>query len=410
MKDERWLILADDLTGAADCAIAFARRGTPAAVVWGAGPHVAAPVLSFNVGSRAMSDVAAGASHADVLARLWKPPTRLYKKIDSMLRGQPAAEIAAVLKTMRTRYGSAVGVCAPAFPAVGRTTRGGRVYVDDRPLDGLNDLRELLANVAATKKIALSAVRGEPAALRQEFEKLAADAEQGMVAICDAQTQDDLDRIAAASLATGDTTFFIGSGGLAHSLARLTLQGEPLVTARTTLARAHRGTLVVVGSLAGASRAAAAALGASEHVHRVTVQPASLLDHARAARTALAEDVAAKLADDLDVLVEVSIDENPDLSISAALATSLGEALAPAARVAGGLAITGGETAAALLASLGVNGIQLADEIEPGICLGITLGAVSLPLVTKSGAFGDAGCLIRICERLRRSRQSGIFE
>ena len=31
----RWLILADDLTGAADCAIAFGRRGRPTAVTWG---------------------------------------------------------------------------------------------------------------------------------------------------------------------------------------------------------------------------------------------------------------------------------------------------------------------------------------------------------------------------------------
>jgi uncharacterized protein YgbK (DUF1537 family) len=31
----RWLILADDLTGAADCAIAFGRRGLAAAVTWG---------------------------------------------------------------------------------------------------------------------------------------------------------------------------------------------------------------------------------------------------------------------------------------------------------------------------------------------------------------------------------------
>ena len=31
----RWLILADDLTGAADCAIAFARQGIASAVGWG---------------------------------------------------------------------------------------------------------------------------------------------------------------------------------------------------------------------------------------------------------------------------------------------------------------------------------------------------------------------------------------
>ena len=33
--DHRWLIIADDLTGAADSAIAFAKRRLPARVTWG---------------------------------------------------------------------------------------------------------------------------------------------------------------------------------------------------------------------------------------------------------------------------------------------------------------------------------------------------------------------------------------
>ena len=36
----RWLIVADDLTGAADCAIGFARRGLAAAVGWGAAAEI----------------------------------------------------------------------------------------------------------------------------------------------------------------------------------------------------------------------------------------------------------------------------------------------------------------------------------------------------------------------------------
>ena len=54
---------------------------------------------------------------------------------------------------------------------------------------------------------------------------------------------------------------------------------------------------------------------------------------------------------------------------------------------------TGGETAAALLTRLGVNGIRLLDEIEPGIPLGLTLGGVSVPAVTKAGGFGNEGLL-----------------
>ena len=62
------------------------------------------------------------------------------------------------------------------------------------------------------------------------------------------------------------------------------------------------------------------------------------------------------------------------------------QAVAPAI---GAFAATGGETAAALLSRFGVNGIRLADEIEPGVSLGLTLGQLSVPIATKAGAFGD---------------------
>jgi uncharacterized protein YgbK (DUF1537 family) len=44
----------------------------------------------------------------------------------------------------------------------------------------------------------------------------------------------------------------------------------------------------------------------------------------------------------------------------------------------------------------------LLDEVEPGVPLGMTVGAVSIPVVTKAGAFGDAQSLRRSLERLHR--------
>jgi len=74
---------------------------------------------------------------------------------------------------------------------------------------------------------------------------------------------------------------------------------------------------------------------------------------------------------------------------------------------ASALVATGGETASALLARLGVHGIRLVDEIEPGIPLGLTLGEVSIPVVTKAGGFGNEDCLKRILARLRFIRNTG---
>jgi uncharacterized protein YgbK (DUF1537 family) len=97
------------------------------------------------------------------------------------------------------------------------------------------------------------------------------------------------------------------------------------------------------------------------------------------------------------------------MALGARLANSLADALQTAAPAIGAFAATGGETAATMLSRFGVNGIRLADEIEPGVSLGLTLGQISVPIATKAGAFGDQQSLIRISERLRSIRTQGSF-
>jgi uncharacterized protein YgbK (DUF1537 family) len=89
-----WLIIADDLTGAADCGSAFVRHGLDAVVSWGdIDPD--ASILAVDADSRHLPAGAAAACQVAALAAHWRPGMRLYKKIDSTLRGQPAAELAA---------------------------------------------------------------------------------------------------------------------------------------------------------------------------------------------------------------------------------------------------------------------------------------------------------------------------
>src|ERR1700678_2010922 len=111
-----WLILADDLTGAADCAVAFARPGHAAMVMWGEVGDTRdrqLPVLAYDAASRALASEVAARRHAELLERLCEPGRRLFKKIDSTLRGQPAAEMAAALDHLKSWSGSAFGVFAP---------------------------------------------------------------------------------------------------------------------------------------------------------------------------------------------------------------------------------------------------------------------------------------------------------
>jgi D-threonate/D-erythronate kinase len=337
----------------------------------------------------------------------------LFKKVDSTLRGQPAAEIAATLASLRSGSARVFAVLAPAFPATGRTTIGGRILVHGTLLEETElwqrdhtyanaDLIDVLATAGVrAEKVALAAVRGGDLEAR-----LAGIADKGnVVAVCDAETEHDLSLIAEAGLHASPASVFIGSAGLAHALAILDggSGADPL-----RIPAGKFGTLTVVGSLAGVSRAGARRLKATGAVAYFPVEPETLTG-SDGNRAKLSAGIMERLAAGGDALVEISLNNSPDLSLGPQLAQSLAAMLKVAAPVIGAFAATGGETAAAILSGFGVSGIRLVDEIEPGVSLGLTLGSLSVPVATKAGAFGDENSLVRINERLRAVRTKGGF-
>ena len=402
-----WLILADDLTGAADCGIAFARRGRSVLAGWpGAVPQGPADVLAIDADSRRLPPAAAGDRHAALLRAHHAPGRPLLKKLDSTLRGQPVAEIAALRATGAPR----LAILAPAFPAVGRTTREGRVLLQGAPLEhsplwarehsyphahlpGLLDAAGL-----PSRLLPLPLIRAGEAAIAAALR--AALAEGLAAVVCDALDAADLTMLARASLPLADDVFWAGSGGIAAALA----EALPATDAppAPVLPPATTGRLLVVGSVAEASRAAAARLLAADDVAAYPL-PSALLRAGPAdpAWTSLSATLEAAITAGQDTLVLIAEDPQADLRDGAPLAAALAELLLPAARRLSGLFATGGETACALLTRLGIPGLRLLEEVEPGLPLGIALGARPFPVITKAGAFGDDGTLLRGLARLR---------
>ena len=353
-----------------------------------------------------------------MLARLSEPGRLLFKKINSTLRGQPAAEMAAALAHLKSRSGSAFGVFAPAFPATGRTTVDGRVLVKGRALEEAEvwqrdhtypnaDLVDVLATAGDSRREGHAC---DHTRWRSQGHVREVGRKGDVIAVCDAETDHDLHLIAEASLpmssaTVSSATFFIGSAGLAHALAGFEA-GDVAEPLRMTASAS--GTLIVVGSLAGASRSAARELEATGTVKHFAVAPETLLNRG-AGRGSLAAEVTKRLSGGGDALIEIMMDSQPDMSLGPRLSPALADALQSVAPAIGAFAATGGETAAMLLSRFGVNGIRLADEIEPGVSLGLTLGKLSVPIATKAGAFGDKLSLIRISERLRAVRIKGSF-
>lgn len=125
-------LIADDLTGACDSAAPFLGGGRVLVSIWPALPAAQrAACLAVSTETRDGDPEPARSRSAEAVRRLRAAGSgRLFRKVDSRLRGHIRAEIAGALDAW-------AGGCllAPALPAEGRLTRGGRQLVDGEAID-----------------------------------------------------------------------------------------------------------------------------------------------------------------------------------------------------------------------------------------------------------------------------------
>ena len=281
-----WLIIADDLSGAADCAIGFAVHGARTVVTLDAAASdgieqadaVAADVVAADVDSRRMAPHDAAARNLDAWRAGCGTGRRLYKKIDSTLRGNWAPETAALQPV------AGLAIVAPAFPATGRTTRDGRMLVKGEPLEdtdiwrleGLTGQADMVALLAAqglrTARVSLYTIRTGAAAVQSQLAEWIAEGFQAVV--CDAEIEQDLATLADASIGLDAPVFWVGSGGLARALSN----AAPIVGTQPAPVTTYRkgSVLTLVGSLSGVSGKQAACLCERAHMQSLVVPPHAL--------------------------------------------------------------------------------------------------------------------------------------
>ena len=409
------LILADDLSGAADCGIVALAAGLEASVALDAAHAQArSPVLAIDLNSRNLCAADAGTVHANAIRQHYRPEDQLlYKKIDSTLRGNVVPEVAACVRTAAQRR---LAIVAPAFPAAGRTTRGGRVYVHGKPLQETEvwrhsgtarstDLRALLAAAGLNTMLAdLAAVRQGSAAL-EHLLRLWADA--GVeAAVCDAETDADPRAIAAAGVALHPSVLLVGSAGLAHQLPLLTAKRGEASMALPQIPAASR-VVAIVGSMSSVSREQAKWLEDHTDCVTLTIAPEVLkAGHMAGAWAEAAERIKAAL-ELRDAVIVIGKGESIDPREGALLCANLSQMIAPHIASIGALIATGGETARALLAVMHVSELRLVREIEPGVALACCGGSRALPVVIKAGAFGSVDTLLNAYRVLSTLRAAG---
>jgi len=374
-------LVADDLSGAAECAAVLAMAtGRPAPLLFGdAAPRAGSYAVDTDGRE---SDAATAAQRTALAVRRALMQTAgervlVYKKIDSTLRGHIAHELRALLAEPGL-FDAAV-VC-PVLPEQGRTLLGGVLHVRGEPL---KDLRQLL-ETADERVASLDADDSIDEALAEGARLLAVDAED----------ESDLDRIAAALLHSEYRLLAVGSAGLAKALARQLLG---LRTPELDLPRAATGPMVgVIGSFSPVAASQLDAIARDSRAAVIRLAPDGWLDAARAAE---AVERARPISREGRPLVLTTKGAPVPGASSRALVQAMAAAAEPLLRGASTLLLTGGDTARAVLDQLHINELQVLGELEPGICLSRPARLDAPHIVTKAGAFGDAGALLRVIRR-----------
>jgi len=424
-------VIADDLTGANDTGVQFARHGARTLVPldWhdlstlGRG----ADVIVLNTNSRAVPpDVAARRARVAAEALRKARVEAIYKKIDSTFRGNVGAELDAILDV----YPTPLTVLAPSFPPAGRAVRDGILTVRGIPVhrtaigrDPVTPVREshlpsLLGRQLRRPiyPLCLATLRG-PASQSATAIKAWREGPAGVV-LADAVTPRDLDRLAALLAREGLVQVVVGSAGLAAALSAVL----PWPHRRQQLHPATSGPVLLV-------------VGSPNPMSLEQVTWVERRDRATAVRATIREVVAGgdRFRRELDRVVgkvqaEILAGRDTVLTLaqrpasasktrrplrpsaSGALSEFLGRAtrLATRGTTLGALLLCGGDIAIAVCRALRAEGIELLGEVEAGVPWGRLVGGElpDLPTITKAGGFGEPPTFARAIRFLHHGRRS----
>ncbi len=417
------LIIADDLTGAADTAVQFSKKGIPALVtldrqidIVSLDPRIA--VLAVDIESRHLLPAEAAARVAKVVRRAAGcGVVHFYKKTDSTLRGNIGAELEALMKTAHSDR----LLFVPAHPKAGRFTRQGYQYVGNDLLHTTafaEDPREPVA-VSFVPSIIAEQSDVDTAVIPAQSDAIAAalrssrkgiyifdcDSDQAMICIAGALARNDAHRVTA------------GPAGFAEFLPDLLRLPQKKIAPASN----DRPILVVNGSINEVALAQVAF--ARRHGFAEIAVPPSVLFANESTADEQVEKIAEKAAlqssrskdvvvrtiecrDELDEYIAQNAPKETTRSdICRLAADNMGRLVARilAKAAFGNCVVFGGDTALGVIKALGCSRLLLAGEIIPGLALAELAGSpYPINFITKPGGFGPQDVICQIRDSLRR--------
>lgn len=415
------IIIADDLTGANDTAVQYKNCGASSIVSVGLPDSETAPrfagydVISVNTDSRAMKprdayDTVYKACRL-FCADAFSAP---YKKIDSVLRGNSGTELEAVMDSFESTFAF---VC-PAYPENGRAVRGGILYAGDDRIDAVKIIAEDMNRTIRSVPLEIlhSGTASVRRYIRDEHAKCGAT-----VFVFDACSEDDLKMVYEAASGFSEKYVLSGSAGLARFDAMRFAENKKKAVENFALKEGV--TLVITGSRNKKTRAQFQKLCDYVHTRCIIADSGAVKNGGengvlkvcfeKAARGIAAGDTmllisVSSLFEDFKIVFKDSDENYRDAEV---LSRALGKLAARIYEAFPLRAIVscGGDTTVRVCDALGAFGIEPVCEIVPGTPLGILTGgkADSLPIITKSGGFGNESVLCECVDFLLKHTKYG---
>lgn len=386
----RLVLLADDLTGAAECAAAFAPHRDTQVLLRAEAPWPDTHVVAIDTDTRHASETDAAACVAAAVQRARDEGIPVVKKIDSTLRGNIGVEVRTALGVLQDPQdsGGPLALVAAGYPAVGRTTLGAQVHVHGTPARTTPFAGDLAALLRAADlrvgTVPLRVVR-DPDLLRASIERAVHDHLSALV--LDSDSDEDLASIAHAIAAARRPLLVVGSAGIVRAMAgrsRPPGAGDP-----ATPAALGQPALFVLGSYSVPAQRQRLAL-VRDGAHPVMLSPAQAWPD-----SAVLDEVSTTLRAGRSVVLSPDPDEPVEASAATAVVTRLASVAAAVLDDVRTLVATGGETARAVMLAAGIETLMVLGEREPGV-VGLRAPERHLDIVTKAGAFGDPAALSRV--------------
>jgi uncharacterized protein YgbK (DUF1537 family) len=408
--------VADDFTGATDLCNTLVRQGmrtvqlidVPAADM----PVPDADAVTVALKSRTCPPEEAVRQSVAALSWLRRAGARqIIFKYCSTFDSTDQGNIGPVADALLEALGGDLTIACPAFPEAGRTIYKGHLFVGDvllsdshmrhHPLTPMTDASLVRVLGRQTPhKVGLASyetVRQGPQAIAERFAALRREGVRHV--ITDAIDEEHLFHLGAAS---ADLPLVTGGSGIAMGLPENFRRRGLLPAAQeaASLPAVEGLEAVLAGSCSVAT------LGQIERM--AAERPALKLEPARLAEPTAVETALAWASEHLaggPILIYASAppeevkaaqerlgrERAGELVEKAMAAIAKGLAAAGARR----LVVAGGETSGAVVHALGVKGLQIGAQIDPGVPATVSIGRQPFALALKSGNFGAPDFFIK---------------